>query len=101
MQQLVTAELKQQGMQIDSEALALLISKTNSDYSQIMAELPKLMLYAQQTKQITTGAVAELVSSSIEDNVFFISTACFAEKSGPRFDDVSRITTPKRRTTQD
>ncbi|ARJ71292.1 DNA polymerase III subunit delta [Latilactobacillus sakei] len=82
-QQLVTAELKQQGMQIDSEALALLISKTNSDYSQIMAELPKLMLYAQQTKQITTGAVAELVSSSIEDNVFSLVPLVLQKKVGP------------------
>ncbi|MEJ1330299.1 DNA polymerase III subunit delta [Latilactobacillus sakei] len=82
-QQLVTAELKQQGMQIESEALALLISKTNSDYSQIMAELPKLMLYAQQTKQITTAAVAELVSNSIEDNVFSLVPLVLQKKVGP------------------
>ena len=69
-QQLIKQQLTQQQMTIEPTALQLLLTKTGGDYSQMMAELPKLMLYAAKSHQITEEAVSTLVASTIEDNVF-------------------------------
>ncbi|ANJ69240.1 DNA polymerase III subunit delta [Latilactobacillus curvatus] len=82
-QQLVTAQLQSEQVTIEPAAMTLLLSKTNSDYSQIMAELPKLLLYAQQGRVITETAVSALVASSIEDNVFELVPLVLQKKVGP------------------
>lgn len=63
-------ELKQHGVKITSQALQLLIQRTDADFSLMMAQLPKLLLYAQSSKEITNDAIINLVTPKLEDNVF-------------------------------
>ncbi|KRM23835.1 DNA polymerase III subunit delta [Latilactobacillus graminis] len=80
---LVTEFLQSADVTIEPAAMELLLNKTNGDYSQITAELPKLMLYAQKTRVITADAVEALVSTSLEDNVFEIVPLVLQRKVGP------------------
>ena len=82
-QQLVGQYLKTQNVTIEAPAMQLLVSKTGGDYSQMMAELPKLILYAAQTREITVAAVNTLVASSIEKNVFELVPLVLQKKVGP------------------
>lgn len=56
--------------QISPEAFELLIQLTDAKLSTAMSELPKLFLFASDTKQITKSAVNELVAKSLEQNIF-------------------------------
>ncbi|MTV81351.1 DNA polymerase III subunit delta [Secundilactobacillus folii] len=67
---LVQQNLKQDGYQIDPAALKLLVQRTGTDLSLIMNELPKLKLAAADSKTIQPNVVSELVSKSLDQNVF-------------------------------
>ncbi|GAX01891.1 DNA polymerase III subunit delta [Secundilactobacillus silagei] len=67
---LVQQNLKQAQFEIDPEALNLLLQRTGTDLSLIMNELPKLKLASAESKQINKTVVAELVSKSLDQNVF-------------------------------
>jgi len=66
----VKNDLKNDGYQIDDNALDLLINKTKGNYSLITNQLNKLKLYSLNSKRIDQTAVSELVPQSLEDNVF-------------------------------
>lgn len=68
-------ELKQHKVKITSQALQMLIQRTDADFSLMMAQLPKLLLYAQTSKEITNNAIENLVTPKLEDNVFDLVNA--------------------------
>lgn len=55
------------------EAFELFIQLTDAKLSVAMGELPKLFIYAQDTKFITLDAVQELVAKSLEQNIFALN----------------------------
>lgn len=63
-------ELRRHGVKITSQALQLLIQRTDADFSLMMAQLPKLLLYARSSKEITNDAIINLITPKLEDNVF-------------------------------
>lgn len=67
---LVQQSLKNDQFEIAPDALNLLLERTGTDLSLIMNELPKLKLASEDTKQIKKVVVAELVSKSLDQNVF-------------------------------
>ncbi|MFD0896948.1 DNA polymerase III subunit delta [Loigolactobacillus binensis] len=74
-QQYVRTYLKAQQLTIEPAALKLLIARTEANLSLMMAELTKLALYALQDHQITLTAVQQLVTQSLEQNVFTLVDA--------------------------
>ena len=52
------------------EAFELFIQLTDAKLSTAMSELPKLLLFSSDTKQITKSAVNDLVAKSLEQNIF-------------------------------
>lgn len=67
---LVQQTLKRDRFEIKPDALNLLLQRTGTDLSLIMNELPKLKLASAETRQIDQTVVAELVSKSLDQNVF-------------------------------
>ncbi|GAX08383.1 DNA polymerase III subunit delta [Secundilactobacillus silagincola] len=67
---LVQHNLEQDHFTIEPDALNLLLQRTGTDLSLIMNELPKLKLASVESKQIDKTVVGELVSKSLDQNVF-------------------------------
>ncbi|WP_423802905.1 DNA polymerase III subunit delta [Nicoliella spurrieriana] len=68
--QYVNTFLNQHGYQIDSRVMDQLIQRTDGQLSAIMSDLPKVMIYCHQDKQITTNAVNSLVTKTLNQNIF-------------------------------
>jgi len=68
--QFVTTQLKQDGYTMDPAALGELIQRTDADLTLMMAELPKLELFAYPQKTIQPDAVTGLVAQTLTQNVF-------------------------------
>lgn len=68
--QFVTTQLKQDGYTMDPAALGELIQRTDADLTLMMAELPKLELFAYPEKTIQPDAVTGLVAQTLTQNVF-------------------------------
>lgn len=68
--QFVTTQLKQDGYTMDPAALGELIQRTDADLTLMMAELPKLELFAYPEKNIQPDAVTGLVAQTLTQNVF-------------------------------
>lgn len=67
---------------ISPEAFELLIQLTDANLSVAMSELPKLLLFGQETKYITKEAVSELVTKSLEQNIFSLNDYVLKKKVG-------------------
>ncbi len=59
-----------EGYTMTPEAFELFIQLTDAKLSTAMSELPKLLLFSSDTKQITKSAVNDLVAKSLEQNIF-------------------------------
>ena len=68
--QFVTAHLKREGYTMAPAALNALIQRTDADLTLMMAELPKLELFAYPQKTIQPDAVTGLVAQTLTQNVF-------------------------------
>ncbi|KRM74076.1 DNA polymerase III subunit delta [Secundilactobacillus collinoides] len=68
--QLVETDLQNNGFQMQPEAFSKLLQRTGSDLSLIMNELPKLKMASYDSKQIGVDVVQELVTKSLDQNVF-------------------------------
>lgn len=66
----VTQDIKQAGFEMTPDALNLLVQRTGPNLSIIMNELPKLKLASTDSKVIDETIVSELVSKSLDQNVF-------------------------------
>ncbi|UQS82743.1 DNA polymerase III subunit delta [Bombilactobacillus folatiphilus] len=62
--------LQEQGFTIEPRALTSLLQRTQEDYSTVVAELEKLMLYNMHSQKITAQSVEKLVPQSLDDNIF-------------------------------
>lgn len=60
--------LKDEGMSIGDGALGMLLERTGINYSNVKSELEKVLLYADG--RITESDVADVVSISMEQNIF-------------------------------
>ncbi|WP_199774985.1 DNA polymerase III subunit delta [Lactobacillus sp. CBA3606] len=69
-QKYVQSELTAKKISIDPDALQALVSRTDGQLGLIMAQLPKLMIYAAQSQRIDLPAVDALVTKSLTQNVF-------------------------------
>lgn len=67
----VRSTLDRNNLEIKTEALNLLLEKTSLKYEAVHNELNKLILYVDD--EITTQAVEEVVSVSLEQNVFLLT----------------------------
>lgn len=80
--QQIFAYATSQQVTLDNAAMQLLLTKTGANLQSIMNELPKLVLAAADTHQITEAMVAQLVASSVEENVFELVNLVLAKKTG-------------------
>lgn len=69
-QEYVQAALQKQQLSIESAAFQELMSRTDGQLGLIMTQLPKLMIYAAQSRRIDLAAVDALVTKSLTQNVF-------------------------------
>ncbi|CAM4140497.1 DNA polymerase III subunit delta [Lacicoccus alkaliphilus] len=60
--------LRDEGMDIGDRALGMFLERTGVNYSNVKSELAKVMLYAEE--KITEEDVADVVSTSMEQNIF-------------------------------
>lgn len=67
---LVTDKISDQGFSINSDALDRMVELTGGKLTSMMSDLPKLILYNNETKIIDVESVNGLVSRSMEQNVF-------------------------------
>lgn len=89
--QFVARELTSKSFEIDKEALDLFLERTNSELSTIMNELPKLFLYNFETHRITLSSVENLISKTLEQNIFDLVDVVIAnniEKSVTLYHDL-------------
>lgn len=70
LRQFVQERLDKQGYNMSMEAQTALLNLTNFSLTQIMAELTKLMLYAEQSHTIDLQTVRDLVTKTLSQNVF-------------------------------
>ena len=66
----LTHVLKQKKVEIEPQAMQLLLEKTGSKIEMAINELQKLMIAAGKERLITAEYVEQLVSASLEQNVF-------------------------------
>ncbi|KRL01379.1 DNA polymerase III subunit delta [Liquorilactobacillus capillatus] len=66
---------------IEPQALNLLVKKTEASLSLAMNELPKLMLLAHEERKITEVMVEEMVSQTLEQNIFDLGDLVLAKKT--------------------
>ncbi|VDG20722.1 DNA polymerase III subunit delta [Lactobacillus sp.] [Lactiplantibacillus mudanjiangensis] len=69
-QEYVQAALQKQQLSIEPAAFQELMSRTDGQLGLIMTQLPKLMIYAAQSRRIDLAAVDALVTKSLTQNVF-------------------------------
>lgn len=73
LKQFVNNALKQKGFTIDSDALTLLVTKTNGHLGVMMSELEKLCVVDTVKQTITVNLIEQFVPNSLENNVFALS----------------------------
>ncbi|WP_283678834.1 DNA polymerase III subunit delta [Lentilactobacillus sp. Marseille-Q4993] len=83
---LVADKLNASEMTIDQDALEKLLELTAGNLTKIMAELPKLMLYNQQSKVIDVESVTGLVTRSMEQNVFDLVNSVLLRRANESLD---------------
>jgi len=64
---------KERGYRFKDDSFELLLNRTDYDLTKLMSELEKLFIYHSEDKLITVSTVNELVSKSLEHNVFEIN----------------------------
>lgn len=64
----IKSRLNEEGMSIDEDALGMFLERTGISYGNVKSELEKLALFADG--RITGSDVAEVVSVSMEQNIF-------------------------------
>lgn len=64
----IRSQVEDEGMGIDEQALGMFLERTGISYGNVRSELGKLLLYADG--RITESDVAEVVSVSMEQNIF-------------------------------
>ncbi|KRM68671.1 DNA polymerase III subunit delta [Apilactobacillus ozensis DSM 23829 = JCM 17196] len=62
--------IKSKDYQIDNQNVEYLISRCDGDLSFIMNELPKLLLYCNESKVVKFDDIKEIVTPSLNQNVF-------------------------------
>lgn len=67
---LVTEKITAAGFNIDHDALDRMVELTGGKLTAMMSDLPKLLLYNNESKEIRIDSVNGLVSRSMEQNVF-------------------------------
>lgn len=72
--------LGQRRVEINQEAEAELLLRTQASYSQVLAELPKLLAYASQTKTIDLAGVTGLVSKESTAQAFDLADLVLKQK---------------------
>jgi DNA polymerase-3 subunit delta len=70
MVQYVKSVCQEAGYAFKDQAFELLLDLTDRNLSRMMQELDKLMLYHQESKMIVKSSVEQLVSKSLEQNIF-------------------------------
>lgn len=75
--------IENEGFTISPEAFELFIQLTDAKLSVAMSELPKLFLFGQEMKSITKDAVTELITKSLEQNIFSLNDYVLKKKVGP------------------
>lgn len=78
---LVAEKIMSQQLQIDPKTLTFFLEKTNYSLTFSMTELEKLCLSAMDTGMITKEMVENLVSRSLEQNIFEITEATLQKKA--------------------
>ena len=58
------------GYNVEDEAISLLISMVGTDFTLILEEIKKILLFKDENKDITTEDIRLLVSRTLEQNVF-------------------------------
>ena len=81
LQQLVIEYVKKQGVTIDTDALQVLLNRTNFQLSLTMKEVEKLVLFAYEHKHISLALVEDLVARSLEENIFELSQAVLEKQA--------------------
>lgn len=71
----IRADLAQQQVSITDGGLDALIARTQSNYSAMVAALPKLSMYAHNTGSVDADAVEQLVPRQLTDSVFDMVSA--------------------------
>lgn len=66
----ITSQLKAAGVTIGPQALNALVTRTQADYSAMVAALPVLQLHALTTHEVTEDDVMRLVPKQLTDSVF-------------------------------
>ncbi|WP_282801261.1 DNA polymerase III subunit delta [Secundilactobacillus kimchicus] len=79
-QTLLADRLAVDGYTIDDPAFEQLQQRTGGDLTLMMNELPKLELACYDTKIITSSVVGELVTKTLDQNVFDLVNAVMAKK---------------------
>ncbi|MGB3160455.1 MAG: DNA polymerase III subunit delta [Carnobacterium sp.] len=74
--------IENEEFKISPEAFELFIQLTDAKLSVAMSELPKLLLYGQENKYITKDAVSELITKSLEQNIFSLNDYVLKKKVG-------------------
>lgn len=75
-----------EGYTITPEAFDLMIQLTDANLTTAIGELPKLFLYSLETKKILKPAVEELISRSLEQNIFALNEMVLKKQVGPALD---------------
>ncbi|WP_370567430.1 DNA polymerase III subunit delta [Desemzia sp. RIT 804] len=75
-----------EGYTITPEAFDTMIQLTDANLSTAIGELPKLFLYATETKKIIKSAVEELISKSLEQNIFLLNEMVLKKQVGSALD---------------
>lgn len=75
-----------EGYTITPEAFDLFIQLTDANLTTAISELPKLILFAADTKKIVKPAVEELVTKSLEQNIFALNEMVIKKQVGPALD---------------
>ena len=73
MKQVIKTTLNENFKDIKEDALNEMIGLTGVDYSAVMKELDKLVLYSGDAPVITKSDVSQVVSRSLEQNVFLLT----------------------------
>jgi len=73
MKQVIKTTLNENFKDIKEDALNEMIGLTGIDYSAVMKELDKLVLYSGDAPVITKSDVSQVVSRSLEQNVFLLT----------------------------
>ena len=73
--------LKEDGYDMDKNAILMLLERTNYEFNLLTQELTKLKIYKIDTKKINESDVLSLVPKNLEDNIFELTNAMIANQS--------------------